>query len=147
MEFKEMKWNIIRYAFNGGKDLQTADTSLTWSLPTTWGGDAGYLIGIHGRVSVAFSGIAGPVYMEMGTSTSDTNNIMPRQNLNAARDLVIMPPPYLDVADTQWAFCNRTVNTRYNLTSPTIKFISDSGNLEDLTAGRVEIVIVSIVPA
>jgi len=102
-----------------------------------WGGRTGYMVGIYGRVVTAFTGITGPVTIEVGFEGS-TDAIIGKNDLGIERELIGRP------VDAKW-FC-ATRDTVYNLPSPIVTFTSASGNLASLTAGRVEIVVVHLVP-
>lgn len=141
MLYNKMKFDIIKYTWQAGKDLKVADTSFTDAL-TIWGGHRGYMISICGRVNTAFAGITGPVWMEIGNSTT-SDLIMVKRNLANAGDLIIKAAPF--EFNLHSGACNMPLRPMYNLTAPVVKFSSDSGNLADLTAGEVEIVMINLI--
>lgn len=140
MLIDKMKTEITRFTWEVTKDFGVADTSHVVSFPI-WGSD--YVLGIYGRVKTAFAGITGPFTMKIGTS-GDDDSIMVAKDLSEVVDFFIQFPveqwPCLLLEPTHKKHAN------YDTTSPIITFTSDSGNLEDLTAGEVELVVVHIVP-
>ena len=136
MLYQKMKLEIMRYTWEGGKDLGVADTTVSLGIPI-WGGGSGYVVGIHGHVGTAFTGITGPLWVEIGDSTN-TDSILPRRNLANIGDLHTSSPWYIATSPS----CVYGLTTKHDMTPPIITFTSDSGNLEDLTAGEIEVVVV-----
>lgn len=137
MLFDKMKWHIMRFSWEGGKDLICDTTDFVIGLPD-FGEPVGYLTGIEGRVVTAFAGITGPVTMKVGfTSCSDA--LIQAVDLSVAQEFV--GAASLD----HKFFCTRR-SAMYDPEFPIVTFTSASGNLEDLTAGKVEIVVFRVVP-
>lgn len=141
MLIDKMKTEITRFVWEATKDLGVADTSHIVNIPA-WGTD--YVTGIYGRVKTAFAGITGPVTMKIGTSDDDSC-IMPDRDLSRTGDIWShLPRP---LADQHWpCIFGAEFEAKYQDSPPVITFTSLSGNLEDLTAGEVEIIVVHIVP-
>ena len=136
MLFDKMKWEIMRYSWEGGKDLLVASTTCTMGLPL-WGG-TGYLMRVFGRVVTAFSGITGPVTIEVGFDIK-TDAIIAANDLSRVGELIGSG----QVGSK--GFCERR-EIFYDPPSPIVTFTSSSGNLEDLTAGRVELIVLHLMP-
>lgn len=137
MSMDKMRWDLKRYTWVGGRDLDVASTTTTGLIG---GGTSGYVTGMYGKIVTAFTGILGPVYAEIGTS-DDSNCMMLRADLAQTGYL------FIHLLEDLW-FCNKGTkrDSRNDLESPIITFTSLSGNLEDLTAGWIEIVKVILVP-
>jgi len=142
----EMKWDLIKHNIRGTRDLDTAGTTFTWTITDLFGNNlsASYLVGIFGRVATTFAGVTGPLWMEIGSS-DDSDSIMQRINLLGARNnqqlFCHMPMGY------PWLICEQNTPAKYQYmtSSPIVTITSDSGNLEDLTTGELEIVLVRLV--
>lgn len=137
MKFEKMKWDIQRLTWEGGKDLAIDDTEVTYSLPLP--GGTGYFLGIEGRVVTAFSGITGPVKVKIGFENM-TEAILQEVNMDTAKDL------FGSGITASHFWCSRRGSLYEIGLNPIITFTSDSGDLEDLTEGQLEIVIIYLVP-
>ena len=136
MLIDKMKTEITRFTWEATKDFGVASTSHVVNMPI-WGSD--YISGMYGRIKTAFSGMDGQLLMRIGTSDDDSC-IMSDRDLGQTGELWIHFLPH------NW-FCK--IGDRdclYDSEAPIITFTSDDGNLEDLTAGEVELVVVHIVP-
>ena len=138
MQSQRMKFDIMKYSWKS-TDLNLAATTWTTGVPI-WGGETGYVIGIHGYVKTAFAGITGPLWVEIGDSTN-TDSILPRRDLANTGDLHTSTPWYMSGEP----ICNYGLMTKYDMTAPVVTFTSNSGNLEDLTAGEFEVVMIHLI--
>lgn len=144
MLIDKMKTEITRFTWEATKDLGVADTTLTVGMPI-WGTD--YIVGVYGRVKTVFAGITGPVTVEVGITSGENDNVwVVSQTLATAAQLYLSP--YFNYVDAKNWFCTQMGKRdgKYDSTPPTITFRSASGNLEDLTAGELEIVVFHLVP-
>uniref|UniRef100_A0A6M3KVK3 Uncharacterized protein n=1 Tax=viral metagenome TaxID=1070528 RepID=A0A6M3KVK3_9ZZZZ len=137
MEFQKMKYDIMRCRWTGGKDLDVADTSCTYPLHDL--AQTNYLIEIRGRVITAFAGITGPVTIKVGVPT------VPDIFLKAQNLATVYPFITHNIVDSE-DWCAGRSNALWNMSDAIVTFTSDSGNLEDLTAGEVELIIVRLIP-
>lgn len=136
MLFDKMKCDIHRWTWQAPQDFGVAATTLTVNFPV-WG--TNYVTGIYGRVVTAFAGIS-LATIEIGF-TGDTNAIMVKTGLNVTGQHLFM-----HLSRKTW-FCDiATKDSEYDLTAPIITFRSADANLEDLTAGAVEIIVSHLVP-
>jgi hypothetical protein len=137
MKFEKMKWDIQRITWTAAKDLAVAAASTTYPMPLP--GGTGYLLGLEGRVTTAFSGITGPVKMKVGF-TNIPDVLLRAVDIGVAKDL------YGSGSTAAHFFCASRDSLYETGLSPIITFESSSGNLEDLTAGEVELVVIYLVP-
>jgi len=143
MEITKMKMNVLKYNLKVA-DISTAATTNTWTIKNEFGGNynSAYTLAVHGRIVTQFVGITGPVWMEIGTADV-TDCIMPRINVMAAKvnQLLFSHMPMSRPA----VICQMLPLYTYSQPAPIVTFTSDSGNLEDLTAGHIEIVVIGLI--
>jgi len=124
-------------------DISIADTTNTWTFTNLYGDNlsSDYLIGMYGRILVPFAGITGPLYMEIG-EVEDTDSMMGKIELLTAlagQELFSNFP-----IETQSHGCKYSQRSRHGRPAPIVTFTSDSGNLSSLTAGWLELILVSL---
>lgn len=146
-EVTRMKWDLRNYeisysAMSGTSDSYDFVGSLDENMPS------GFIVGIFGRIVTPFAGIKGPLNMEIGTS-GDTDMIMPKFNLIGARanQRLFTRASQEDGPWETAAQCMNALNYAYNTSQLRITLTSESGSMSNLTAGRVDIVIASLIPA
>lgn len=143
MEARELKLESVAYTLTSAADLNVAATSTTWTMTNLFGGNltTGYIVGIYGRIVTPFAGIAGPLWMEIGDAVK-TDSIMPRISLMVAKANQVLFSHF--PMDFPVVACEQFPLYRYSMTAPIVTFTSSSGNLEDLTGGIVELVLINL---
>ena len=142
MEITESNVRTIKYSISYTDLFDASSTTHTLGLPLP--GGSGYLLNLMGRVTTAFAGITGPVQVKVGFGTPIEDGLLIEQNVGVAGALVSGGAGVGQSSDTHQLFCSR-MNMPIGNTTPLeirAKFTSSSGNLEDLTAGAIELVAV-----
>jgi hypothetical protein len=141
----EMKFEVIRHNIKATRDLISSTSSFSWSITNKYGGNlnTSYIVGVYGRVITPFTGIAGPVYLSIADESA-SYVILDKTNVMIARtDSVLFSHcPTIAMLHVE---CQQYPRYQYACSTPVVTIASDSGNLSSLTAGEVEIILVTLV--
>lgn len=140
-----MKYEIIKHNIRATRDFGASSSTYTWTVTNKYGGNltSDYLVTVYGRVVAPFTGIEGPVYVEIADSDK-TYTMLSKVNLKEARadGILFTHCPVLDDLSRK---CQQYPGHSFAYASPVVTFTSESGNLSDLTAGEIEIILVTLV--
>lgn len=139
---REMKWALTSYQIRATRDFGASTSEFTYTLAGPSGEPlvTGYVIGVYGKITQAFAGITGPVFLTIGNSDDSECN-MASMNLLASYAGQELFSHRDTIVDYRVHICHHFPTYRHNMKTPILTFTSVSGNLSDLTAGEIEIVI------